>query len=532
MKPYERYDGIAQSRLEEFLKNKSPTNKYRMYRPQRNFGDISFDFQRSGIPLDGDEINLLSDPLMSFALTGKFINVKYSDQEFSRAVIESTVNGDLLNFEDRNNSFLVEHTSANPTGPLHIGRVRNSIIGDTISRILKTYGYDVTTEYYVNDIGTQVEALLLGVEIFGSENYTESYRRIFENMDEYKDRVKDLMLKAESGDVDFLSQSRKKLEVFLQDVLADLNQLSIKFDNFTWESEFIINGSVQNILSKFSSILQDDNGAKYIDSPEGKMYLVRSNGTSVYFTRDIAYHLRKSEKYDMSIDVLGEDHRNHFRKVTYAMKQLGKDNISALFYSFIATKEGKMSTRRGNVIYVRDLISGAIDKARQEILKRRSDLGPKEVEEISGRIGLAAVRYNIIKNSPDKPVTFDYDEALNFEGDAAPFIIYSYARARSILAKVGEPSILEWKFVNEEVEVIREIALYPEVVEDAVKHLRPDKIAKYSYDLASSFNQFYRDCPVIDSGPNYQRRVEIVKAFVKTMEEIFRMLGIEASEKI
>ncbi len=532
MKPYEEYDSLSRTRINEYLKKKSPEAEYRYYRPQRSYGDLSFDFQRSRIPLIREEIESLSDSRISFSVTGKFVNAKYDDQSFSRRVIESSLDNRLFHFPSTGRKIQVEHTSANPTGPLHIGRVRNSIIGDTMAQILRAYGNEVFTEYYVNDIGTQVEALLLGAELFGEENYTESYRKIFENMDDYKERVEELMLKAETGDVEFLTESRRKLGVFLNDVLTDLTRLSIKFDGFTWESEFIINGSAKKVLSMFSSRLEDDNGAKYIDSPEGRMYLMRSNGTTVYFTRDIAYHLRKAETFDLSIDVLGEDHRNHFRKVAYALKSLGKENISALFYSFISTREGKMSTRRGNVIYVRDLISGAIEKAKQEILRRRSDLSQGELDEISTKIGLAAVRYNIVKNSPEKPVTFDYDEALNFEGDAAPFIMYSYARARSILSKIGKDSAIDWKFEKEELDLVRIIALYPEILAESSDRLRPDKIAKYSYDLASSFNQFYRDCPVLDSGSNYQRRVEIVRAFAKTMEELFRMLGIEASEKI
>jgi arginyl-tRNA synthetase len=532
MKPYQKFDLMAREKIANFLSSHSYEKNYRTYRPQKNFGDLSFDFQRVQLPIDPQEIDSLSDDFMTFSLVGKFVNVKYHTQEFSKAVLEGGLNGELFQFVTKGETILVEHTSANPTGPLHIGRVRNSIIGDTISRILSKYGYDVTTEYYVNDIGTQVEALLLGVELFGGENYTESYRKIYEDFDSYKGRVEESMIKAESGDVQFLKESRKKLEIFLRDVLSDLDKLSVKFDEFVWESDFILDGSVRDVITRLAPLLKDDNGSKYLESKEGKMYLLRSNGTSVYFTRDIAYHLKKASRYHRSIDVLGEDHKSHFRKMKVAMDILGISSIEALFYSYITTKEGKMSTRRGNVIYVRDLIDEAIERAGEEIKKRRSDLSSEEMEEISNKIGIAAVRYNIIKYSPDKPVTFDWSEALNFEGDAAPFVMYSYARAKSILSKLEESSDISWKFDDPEHNLLREIALYPEIVEEAVTHLRPDKIARYSYELASTFNQFYRDCPVLGSGESYQRRVEIVRIFIKTMEELFQMLGIQASDKI
>jgi arginyl-tRNA synthetase len=532
MKPYQKFDALANGKIDAFMTRHNIDKNYRTYRPQKNFGDLSFDFQRSNLELDENEIAALSDQYMTFSAVGKFINISYNNQEFSKTVLENGISGELYRFEGRKDKILIEHTSANPTGPLHIGRVRNSIIGDTLSRILSKYGYRVTTEYYVNDIGTQVEALLLGTEIFGKENYTESYRRIYEDFDSYKAKVEEYMIRAESGDSQFLETSRERLEVFLRDVLTDLERLSIRFDFFIWESEFILDGSVREIITKLTPLLKDDNGAKYIESGKDKMYLIRSNGTSVYFTRDIAHHLKKSSEYDNSITVLGEDHKSYFKKIDTAMEILGVHNVHALFYSYISTKEGKMSTRRGNVVYVRDFIDEAIERAREEVLKRRTDLSEDEVSEISNRIGIAAVRYHIIKYSPDKPVTFDWQEALNFEGDAAPFVMYSYARSKSILSKLDKETELVWKFNEPEGALLKEIARFPEVVEDAVRHSRPDKIARYSYELASAFNQFYRDCPVLDSGEHFQKRIEIVRTFTKTMEELFQMLGIQASDKI
>ncbi|MCL5789669.1 MAG: arginine--tRNA ligase [Candidatus Thermoplasmatota archaeon] len=532
MKPYQRFDAIVTDKMDRWLSSHSIQANYRVYRPQKSFGDISFDFQRSGIAPDPEEISALSDRFATFSAKGKFVNVRFNDQEFCRAILEDGIGGSLFEFEKKEGKILIEHTSANPTGPLHIGRVRNSIIGDTLSRVLAKYGYLVTTEYYVNDIGTQVEALLLGTELFGLDNYTDSYRKVYEDFDRYKEKVEEYMIRAESGDSNFLKESREKLEIFLRDVLSDLERLDIRFDFFIWESEFILDGSVKEIIQRLSPLLRDDNGAKYLDSDLGKMYVLRSNGTSVYLTRDIAHHLLKSSRYDNSIVVLGEDHKSYFKKIEFAMDILGVHNVAALFYSYISTKEGKMSTRKGNVVYVREFIDEAIEGAKEEILKRRTDLSGEEVEEISRKIGTAAVRYNIVKYAPDKPVTFDLSEALNFDGDAAPFVMYSYARATSILSKVEAVSPVSWTFSEPEGALLREIAAFPEVVEDAVKHYRPDKIARYSYELAGAFNQFYRDCPVIGSGENMQKRVNIVRVFSRTMEELFQMLGIQASDKI
>ncbi|MGC8644994.1 MAG: arginine--tRNA ligase [Thermoplasmata archaeon] len=532
MKPYAKFDEIAKKKMDSLLLQHGVSPSYRVYRAQRNFGDLTFDFQRSSTVPGREEVSSLSDDLMKFNATGKFVNVTYDDSAFSAESLKSAMSGELFLFDRKKDKVLVEHTSANPTGPLHIGRVRNSIIGDTISRMLRKFGYDVKTEYYVNDIGTQVEALLLATELFKDVSYTEAYQKIFQDFDAYKDDVEKLMLRAESGDEEFIRSSTEKLRVYLGDVLLDLSRLSIDFDMFIWESRFILDGSVKELLKKLDPVLKDDNGAKYIDSGDGRIYLVRSNGTSVYFTRDVAHHILKSSEFNRSIDILGEDHREHFRKLKFVLDLLGVGGVEAVFYSFISTKEGRMSTRRGNVVYVRDFIDEAIERAREEIISRRRDLSEEELVEISTKIGTAAVRYNIIKYSLEKPVTFDWAEALNFEGDAAPFVMYSYARAKSILSKIEEHRETDLTFQKEEAPILRAIALYPEMLEDAVTHIRPDKVARYAFDLASTFNQFYRDCDVLGSGSNQGRRVEIVRAFARTMEELFDMLGIRASDKI
>ncbi|MEM0195118.1 MAG: arginine--tRNA ligase [Thermoplasmatales archaeon] len=532
MKPYSKFDEMARRKMDSYLSKHNFNLNYRIYRAPKGFGDLTFDFQKSNVNIDGSDIQSLSDDNLSFKAVGKFVNVLYNDNEFSIETLRSASSGELFSFEKRGEKILVEHTSANPTGPLHIGRVRNSIIGDTISRLLMKYGYEVKTEYYVNDIGTQVEALLLGTDLFKDMNYTDSYRKVFENFDLYKTKVEELMLRAESGDEAFIKDSRHKLSLFLDDVLSDLSKLSISFDIFIWESDFILDGSVKRLLERLSGIIKDDNGAKYIETEGGKIYLIRSNGTSVYFTRDVAHHILKASKFNRSIDVLGEDHKDHYKKLEYVFNLLGLKGIEAVFYSFISTKEGKMSTRRGNVVYVRDLIEEAIFRARNEIIARRSDLNEDELREISTKIGTAAVRYNIIKYSLEKPVVFDWKEALNFEGDAAPFVMYSYARAKSILSKIKEQNEIKYHFKKEEYPILRLIALYPEVIEDAASHLRPDRVAKYAFELAGTFNQFYRDCEVIGSGEDQGRRAEIVKAFAKTMEEVFFVLGINPSDKI
>ncbi len=533
MHPLEFFETKAKEKIGPIAKKYNIENKIRIYRAPKDFGDLTIDLQKADVDISKEEVDQLSDDFLSFTKVNKFINVKYNDNKLSSMIIEEALNGNLFNFDKKEEKILVEHTSANPTGPLHVGRVRNSIIGDTIARIFKKYGYDVKTEYYVNDIGTQVEALLLGTDLYGEENYTESYRKYYADIESHKEDVERNMKLAESGDREFIHRSREKLQKFLNDLLTDLKKLNIDFDSFVWESDFILNGDVKIVLENISRYLQSEEGAKYIEINKRKIFLTRSNGTSLYFTRDIAYHVLKSRNFEIAIDVLGEDHKEHFKNLIFVLNLLSIKNIEPIFYSYVVTKEGKMSTRKGNVIYVRDMIQESVERAKEEIRKRRSDLSDQEVDDIAFKIGTASVRFNIIKYSPEKPITFDWDEALNFEGEAAPFVMYSYARAVSIMNKIrGVPDIDNKYFEDAEVQLLREIGRFPDVVKDAAEHRRPDRVAKYSFELASSFNLFYRDCPVIDDEKNMKKRISIVNAFILTMSQTLELLGIKTSDKI
>ncbi len=532
MNPRKFFEDLARKKIHEASRQLGITDGILIYKPNPQFGDLVWDLQKLKIDIPTEVIEKLSDDDLKFYKTGKFINIRFNERKYGRAVLDYINKGEFRQTEV-GQKILIEHTSANPTGPLHIGRARNSIIGDTLARIYKRLGNDVSVEYYMNDIGTQVEALLLGIEMFNDITYTEAYRKVYENLEQYKAKIEEYMRRAETGDYEFLKHSRTVLEPLLKDVLKDLEILDIHFDKFIWESEFILNGDVKKILEELEPYMKDENGAKYIEYNNDKIYLKRSNGTSLYFTRDIAYHKYKSLNFKISIDVLGEDHKLHFQNLEYVLHLLGIENIKAVFYSYVITKAGKMSTRRGNVVYLRDLIDEMLELSKKEIETRHPELDEAEKEDLSRRIAISAVRYNIIKYSPEKPITFSWEEALNFEGDSAPFILYSFARSNSILNKV-EGAIAEGdnNFIDREMELIRKLGEYLDVLEESANSNKPNKLAKYCYELASQFNQFYRDCPVLRDDLNRDRRVQIVKAFNSVLRDALETLGLQITEKL
>ncbi|MEW6070346.1 MAG: arginine--tRNA ligase, partial [Candidatus Thermoplasmatota archaeon] len=349
----------------------------------------------------------------------------------------------------KSEKIILEHTSANPTGPIHVGRARNPIIGDTLARILRANGYEVETQYYVNDMGKQVGILVWGGENIKLEKgklkpdhelvkYYQEASKLLESKSELEAEVDKLLQLYEKGDATTKARIRSYCESVLQGNIETLAKLNVKLDKYIWESDFIeATREIVNNLRSFE-MCREEEGALYLDLKSGKLFITRSDGTTLYATRDLAYHLYKFKNCNYAINVLGEDHKLESLQLEEALGVLGvADKPEVIFYSFVSLPEGRMSTRAGRVVYTDDLTEEAIARAYLEVKKRREEFPKHEFKKISDQelkkiaevIGIGAVRYNIIRVQSEKPIIFKWEEAINFEGNSAPFIQYSHARA-------------------------------------------------------------------------------------------------------
>ncbi|MBC7128545.1 MAG: arginine--tRNA ligase [Thermoplasmatales archaeon] len=451
-------------------------------------------------------------------------------------------------FEKKGIKIIVEHTSANPNGPLHVGRARNPIIGDTIARLLKFGGYDVITQYYVDDMGKQVAILFWGVKNLKikEENkkldhfFVEYYKRAYEMMEKnekVKNEINEIVRKCERGDEKILKEIGEVYEKVLDGIKESLKNINISIDEFVEESRFVIDGSVEKLIDEISSTeyIREEENALYLDlEPFGihgknnKFFLTRSDRTSLYALRDIAYHIWKGSRADIMINILGEDHKLEAKCVEIILKILNKKIPENIFYAFVSLPEGKMSTRKGRVIYLDDLIEEAIERAREEVKKRRKD---DKIEYIARNVAIGAIRYNIIKVKPDKAIVFKWEDALNFEGESAPFIQYAHARCCSILKKVKYEKIKPRYEHESEIELIKTIAYFPEIVKESIENRNPSTMAEYAYKLAARFNLFYRDCRVIGDEKE-KERIALVNATRQVLKNCLNLLGIEALEEM
>ncbi|MFO7791909.1 MAG: arginine--tRNA ligase [Candidatus Saliniplasma sp.] len=488
---------------------------------------------------------------------GPYINFKVDNERLVKETIEK-----CLDYEDsfgtypnKNKKVTLEHTSANPNGPLHVGRARNPIIGDTLARVYEKMGYEVERQYFVNDIGRQMAIFTWGrlnIEErelpeperdkidYSMVRYYQKANSLLEDDPDIEDEVRNIIHAMEQGDEEILDVFKENAEKVLDGVTRSLKRLNIDLDSFKNESDFIVDGSVDNLVTKMDKIdsCRREDGALFFEKDGRKTFLTRDDGTNLYPARDLAYHMWKAERADSLLNILGEDHKLHGKFLKNALKALDIEPIPAVvFYSFVSFEGKEMSTRKGIYVTLDDLMDTAQKKAKKEILKRRDDLSEQEIEYISEKVGMGAVRFNIIKVQPEKPIDFRWEEALNFQGDTGPFIQYTYARSCGILNKSNEELDLCEADLNKldeegEIKLVKTMAKFPRILNEVQDQNSPHRLAKYGLELASEFNQFYRDHHVLKSEDKKVERLLLVKAYRYVLKSLLETLGIDSPESM
>ncbi|BDZ70151.1 arginine--tRNA ligase [Methanobacterium petrolearium] len=527
--------------------------------PQRDMGDLatSVAFQLAGklkkspveIAQKLEEVLEVKSPFERVKSTGPYLNFYLNPEIFSKMVLES-VKEDYGSLEDKNEKVILEHTSANPNGPLHIGHIRNAIIGDSLSRILKAAGFQVETQYYVNDMGRQIAMIVWGLQNLNynldpdekpdveiGKLYFQVNQELKKNP-EIKNQVSAILKTyEEENPVELEAKFKNVVKQCLEGIKETSQRLHITHDRFVWESQFIRDGSVDRILETLKNHTSH-NDVLYLDLTdygiEKELILTRSDGTSLYTTRDLAYHLQKSEQSDVVVDVLGSDHKLAVDQLKIALGLLGGKTPEVIFYEFITLPEGSMSTRRGVFISVDQLMDEAFTRAIDELTERRPELTEQLSTEIAEIIGIGAIRYFIARLSPEKHLVFKWDEALSFERGCAS-IQYAHARACKLLEKAGTPDLspIELDDLNFqdldtlEIDLLKTIAKFSSIVENAAQELRVHPIAQYAMEIAGAFNKFYKSVPVLESEKEMLRLVLVDKSRI-TIRNCLDLLGIDA----
>lgn len=442
---------------------------------------------------------------------------------------------------------ILEHTSINPNASPHVGRARNALIGDSVGRLLKFQGYKVEIHYFVNDVGKQIAMLVLGTEgrkkvTFNDllDIYIEINRKMEQNPNLEK-QVLDLLNKLEKGDKKVKGKFKKIVGTCVKGQIKIFSELGIKYDFFDYESKYLWDKKTDETLKRlektgkmfidgFNRWVMDQKGYE-LGMKIPVLVLTRGDGTSLYPLRDIAYNLDKLKKGENMV-ILGEDQKLYQEQIAAVLKELELRPPKVVHYSFVLLQDGKMSTRKGNLVLLEDFMKEALNKSRSEIKKRYN----KSDEKSAKTIAYGAIKYGILKVSPEKNVVFDWQHALSFEGETAPYILYAYARISSILKrnmKANAKADLRLLKEKEEIELIRQLSSFPETISKATSELRPHLIASHLYSLAQKFNEYYHMHQILKSEKAVKdARVLLISAIRQAIKNGLNLLGIGVLERM
>jgi len=506
---------------------------------------------------------------------GPYVNFHVSPAYYADT-LEAAGDGAYGHLPDRDTSVVVEHTSANPTGPVHVGRARNPILGDAIARCLDYAGYDVERHYYVNDAGRQVATFTWAYETFDEDDLPEPERdrpdydlvRYYrkgnqfleegdpEEVETAEAEIEEIMQGLEAGEDEVYDRVERVVDQVLSGMVGSLGRLPAEFDAFVKETEFIRDGHAEDVVER----LKESEYAVYEEEAwqldlssfgvDKRLVFLRSDGTTLYTTRDLAHHEWKFDNYDRAVTVLGEDHKLQAEQVRAALEVLGNDTaqLTSTFYSWVNLPEGGMSTREGTGVDLDDLLDESIARAREEVESRLDsrgrddDLTDEDVDRIARQVGVGAVRYDIVSKQPTKGITFEWERALDFEAQSAPYVQYVHARCCGIIGEAEsaghevdpeavDPDVLD---APEERALLRSIARFPAVIEEAAEDLKPHVVATYTRDVAETFNAFYRECPVLEADTDASRtaRLALVAAARNTVANALDAVGVEAPQSM
>jgi arginyl-tRNA synthetase len=492
-----------------------------------------------------------------------FINKKELALSLIKEIEKEKDNYGKTNF-GKNNKTMVEFPSPNTNKPLHLGHLRNLSIGESISRILEFYNEKVIRVNLYNDRGIHICKSMLAYQKFKDELESNS-----ENIKDKKDKEKrksdhfigdlyvlfskkakenpelekqaqEMLVKWEQGDKEIRELWKKLNSMAITGIKETISLFGVKHDKEYFESniyekgkEIILEGLKNGIFKK-----ENDNSI-YIDLTNeglGKKYLLRNDGTSIYITQDIYLSKLKFDEFKInkSIYVVANEQEYHFKvlfSILDKLKLLKKENLYHLSYGMVNLPEGRMKSREGTVVDADDLINETKELVKEE-LNKRYILDEKEVERRSLVIALSAIKYMLLKTNIKRDITFNPKESIAFEGDTGPYLLYSYARANSILKKIKKlPEFKIKELKDEEIKLLLKINEFKKVLDESYKTLNPSLIANYAYQLSKIFNEFYHACPVINS-ENEDFRLHLVLSFKQILKISLYLLNIEVLEEM
>ena len=503
-----------------------------------------------------DEVIMSDKVLSEVSAVNGYLNFKINKTGFVAATLDR-----ILKEKERygaseegvGKTICIDYSSINIAKPFHIGHLSTTVLGGALYRIFNFLGYKSVGINHLGDYGTQFGKLISAYKRWGDKKTIEEggiralnelyvrFHREAEEHPEYDDEARAYFKKIEQGDEECLALFRWFKELTLKDVQKIYDLLDIHFDSYAGESFF--SDKMQPVVDELreKGLLIESRGAQVVDLEAYGMppcIILKSDGTSLYATRDMAAAIYRKETYDFDkcLYVVAYQQNLHFKQFFKVLELMGKEwskDLVHVAYGMVSLEEGTMSTRKGNVVFLEDVINKCIEKAYTIIDEKNPDLENKE--DVAQKVGVGAVIFGALYNNNIKDIVFSYDKVLTFDGETSVYVQYTCARAQSVLQKGGVPEQYEIpELCPQEIELVKAISSFPEAVKTAAEKYEPSVIARFAVDVAQKFNKFYFDCKILAAEDERTKnfRLVLTNATLQALKNAFALLGIGIPDKM
>ncbi len=483
-----------------------------------------------------------------------YLNFKVNKAELAKQVLgEIFEKGDKYGSSEcgKGKTVCIDYSSVNIAKPFHIGHLSTTVLGGALYKLFGFLGYNVVGINHLGDYGTQFGKLICAYKHWGNREEVEKggihaindlYVRFNNQADEQMEaEAREYFRLIESGDKEANEIFEWFKSLTLKYVQEIYDKLGVKFDSYAGERFYT--DKMQPVIDELKSknLLKESEGAQIVDLEAYSMppcLILRSDGASLYATRDLAAAIYRKNTYnfDKCLYVVAYQQNLHFKQVFKVLELMGKEwakDLVHVAYGMVSLEDGAMSTRKGKVVWLEDVINKCVEKAYAVVTEKNPDLENKR--GIAEKVGLGAVIFGALYNNKIKDIVFSYDKVLSFEGETSVYVQYTCARANSVLSKAGDSGcVVEGYEPNaQEFEVVKQLASFPDTLKEAADKYEPCYIARFAVDLAQKFNKFYIDCKILNAeGGTKQFRLALTKAVLQTLKNALAILGIGVPDKM
>ncbi|MEA5082788.1 MAG: arginine--tRNA ligase [Lachnospiraceae bacterium] len=499
------------------------------------------------------------DFICEIKVEGAYVNFFTNKGMFAKEILENVIN-EKENYGKstlgNGKTIVIDYSSPNIAKPFHVGHLRSTVIGNAIYKIHQFLGYNCEGINHLGDWGTQFGKLIVAYKNWGSKQAVEEHgiqelMRIYvkfhdeaENKPELEDEARSWFVKMQDGDEEALSLWKWFYEISMKEFDRVYAMLGVKFDAYTGESFY--NDKMAAVVDelKEKKLLVESEGAMIVDLEEEKMppcLIIRKDGGTLYATRDITAALYRKNKYNFEkcLYLTALDQNLHFAQWFKVIDKMGYEwskNLVHVPFGLVSLDTGKLSTRKGNVVLMEELLNQAVNETKKIIEEKNPELPNKE--EVAKQVGIGAVIFNDLYNGRIKDVVFSWERMLSFEGETGPYIQYTNARACSVLKKAGVTCVdtnVDFALLADEssAEVCKLLADFPNKLQDSAAKYEPSIVSRHLVNIAQAFNKFYHDNPILSSEENVKNaRLTIVYAVKTVLTVGLGLLGINAPEQM